>query len=83
MLLDRDTGQAATDVAAARRKYKLKVILGRCDPQARFLLVDRFLGEAFPPDADRCGGHFKLIAQHRMRSLSGTNWNLYERRSQP
>ncbi|MBN8810704.1 MULTISPECIES: hypothetical protein [unclassified Sphingomonas] len=83
MLLDRDTGQAATDVAAARRKYKLKVILGRCDPQARFLLVDRFLGEAFPADADRCGGHFALIAQHRMRSLSGTNWNLYERRSQP
>lgn len=80
MLLDRDTGQAAIDVAAARRRYKLEVILGRCDSQARFLLVDRFLGEPFPTNVDRCGGHFVPIAEHRMRSLSGTNWNLYERR---
>jgi hypothetical protein len=80
MLLDRDTGRAAIDVAAARRKYPLKVVLGHCDAGARFLLVDRFLGEEFPNNADRCAGHFVLIAQHRMQSLSGTNWNLYERR---
>ncbi|MEP9360671.1 hypothetical protein [Sphingomonas sp. KR3-1] len=80
MLLDRDTGAAATEVAAARRRYKLQIILGRCDPEARFLLIDRFQGEALPSSPDRCTAHFVLIAQHRMRSLSGSNWNLYERR---
>jgi hypothetical protein len=80
MLLDRDTGLAMTEVAAARRSYKVNIVLGRCDPNARFLLVDRFLGEAFPKKVDRCGMHFEPIAEHRMRSLSGTDWTLYERR---
>ncbi len=79
VLIDRDTGEAATGVAAARYGYKLEMVFGRCDPQARYLLVDRFLGEEFP-DPDRCNAHFVPIAQHRMRSLSGTNWTLYERR---
>lgn len=79
MLLDRDTGLAMTEVAAARRGYKVQIILGRCDPEARFLMVDRFLGEFFPTRVDRCGMHFVPVAQHRMQSLSGTNWTLYER----
>ncbi len=50
MLLDRDTGQAATDVAAARREVQAEGDTGSLrDPQARFfLLVDRFLGEDAP-----------------------------------
>ena len=80
MLLDRDTGLAMTTVAAARRGYNVNIVLGRCDASARFLLIDRFLGEQFPPSPDRCGMRFVPVAQHRMRSLSGTDWTLYERR---
>lgn len=78
VLLDRPTGLAVLDAAAAHYRYPLTVIDHGCAP-ARFLFVDRFKGEGFETAPKRCGGTYRAIASATARGLSGTHWTLYER----
>lgn len=79
VILDRGTGLAILQVAAAEARYKLDILENHpCGP-ARFLFLDRFQGEALPAASIRCGKRYAPIAQGRAHGLSGTNWTLYER----
>lgn len=79
VILDRSTGYAMIEQAAARERYPVTIQEAGCPPQ-RFLLVDRFHGETFPSQILRCGGRYLTVAGRRARGLSGTDWTLYERR---
>lgn len=79
ILLDRPTGLAMLNAAAAHYHYPLRVIEKGC-AAPRFLFVDRFKGETFPAHPTRCGGRYSAIASAWSRGLSGTHWTLYERR---
>lgn len=78
VLLDRPTGLAMLNAAAAHYRYPLIVIERGCGA-TRFLFVDRFKGEDFEAAPRRCGGSYRAIASARSRGLSGTHWTLYER----
>lgn len=78
VLLDRPTGLAMLNAAAAHYRYPLVVVEHGC-ATTRFLFVDRFKGEDFDPVPVRCGGSYRAIASARARGLSGTHWTLYER----
>ena len=78
VLLDRSTGLAMLNAAAAHYRYPLTVIEKGCASN-RFLFVDRFKGEDFEAAPVRCGGTYRAIAAARSRGLSGTHWTLYER----
>jgi hypothetical protein len=80
VLLDRASGLAMLKSAAAHWRYPVDIIETGCRP-ARFLFVDRFEGETFPPAPTRCGASYGRIASARAHGLSGTHWTLYERRS--
>ena len=77
IILDRSTGKAMLEVAAAHDRYPLR-ILGRPCGAARFLFLDRFRGENFPAASIRCGRRYLPVAGARARGLSGTHWTLYE-----
>lgn len=79
VLLDRWTGRAMLDAAAAHARYPLRLIAGGCPP-ARFLFADRWKGETLPATASRCGARWDAIAAARAHGLSGTHWTLYARR---
>jgi len=78
VLLDRSTGYAMLEAAAAHARYPLAIVETPC-PAERFLFVDRFKGEHFPAAITRCGATYRPIAQAYARGLSGTHWTLYER----
>lgn len=78
VLLDRETGSAMLEVAAAERRYPIQITLDECLP-SQFLLVDRFKGEENPPRLLRCGARFVPILHRRAHGLSGTHWTLYAR----
>ncbi len=78
VLLDRPTGLAMLNAAAAHHRYPLIVIEKGCGT-TRFLFVDRFKGEDFEATPVRCGGTYRAVASAESRGLSGTHWTLYER----
>lgn len=78
VVLDRWTGLAMLQVAAAHLHYPIAIRDPGCKP-ARFLFIDRFKGETFPVDPVRCGVRFHAFAAARARGLSGSHWTLYER----
>ncbi|MEO5867704.1 MAG: hypothetical protein ABIS14_01115, partial [Sphingomonas sp.] len=78
VLLDRSTGLAMLNAAAAHYQYPLAVVETGC-AATRFLFVDRFKGEGFEARPMRCGGLYHPIARAWSRGLSGTHWTLYER----
>jgi hypothetical protein len=79
VILDRPTGKAILEVAAAEQHYPLDIVEKPCGP-ARFLFLDRPDGEAFPAASRRCGRLYRRIAAAQSRGLSGSNWTLYEAR---
>ncbi|AQR73035.1 hypothetical protein BXU08_04520 [Sphingomonas sp. LM7] len=78
LLLDRETGIATLEAAAASAHYPLTVQLEDCTA-ARFFLADRFRGEQPPARIELCGARYTPIAEARARGMSGTHWTLYER----
>ncbi|WP_242140048.1 hypothetical protein [Sphingomonas sp. TREG-RG-20F-R18-01] len=80
VLLDRATGLAMLEFAAAHLRYPVDIVQGACRP-AQFLFVDRFKGEEMPVGPQRCGATFDAIAGAYAHGLSGTHWTLYQRRS--
>jgi hypothetical protein len=78
VLLDRSSGEAMLTIAAAQQRYSLTITQAPC-PAQRFLLVDRWRGEAMPPAPLRCGARYTPITAAEARGLSGTHWTLYER----
>lgn len=79
LLLDRETGIATLEAAAASAHYPLQVQLADCT-KARFFFADRFRGEEPPRQIALCGAHYTPIAEARAHGMSGTHWTLYERR---
>ncbi|MET0308738.1 MAG: hypothetical protein ABW023_08535 [Sphingomonas sp.] len=78
IILDRSTGLAMLQVAAAQDRYKLDILENKpCGP-ARFLFIDRFKGETMPAASIRCGRRYLPIARAYARGLSGSHWTLYE-----
>jgi hypothetical protein len=77
MILDRETGLATLQVAAATAHYPLAITLDDC-PAARFLFADRFRGEENPARLERCGRRYAPIVDVRAHGMSGTHWTLYE-----
>lgn len=77
VILDRPTGKAILEVAAAHARYPLAILENRCGP-ARFLFLDRPEGEAFPAASLRCGRLYRPIARAASHGLSGSPWTLYE-----
>jgi hypothetical protein len=78
LLLDRETGIATIEAAAASVYYPLQVQLADCTA-ARFFFADRFRGEEPPRQIALCGAHYTPIAEASAHGLSGTHWTLYER----
>jgi len=78
LLLDRETGIATLEAAAASAHYPLQVRLADC-AGARFFFADRFRGEEPPHQIALCGARFTPIAGARAHGMSGTHWTLYER----
>lgn len=78
LLLDRETGIATFEAAAASAHYPLTVQLEDCTA-ARFFLADRFRGEEPPARIALCGAVYVPIAAARAHGMSGTHWTLYER----
>jgi len=78
LLLDRETGIATFEAAAAAAHYPLAVQLEDCTA-ARFFLADRFRGEEPPARIALCGAVYAPIAAARAHGMSGTHWTLYER----
>ncbi len=78
LLLDRETGIATLEAAAAAAHYPLKVQLADCTA-APFFFADRFKGEEPPGQIALCGARFAPIAAARAHGMSGTHWTLYER----
>jgi hypothetical protein len=78
LLLDRETGIATLEAAAASAHYPLKVQLADCTA-APFFFADRFQGEEPPRQIALCGARFIPIADARANGMSGTHWTLYER----
>lgn len=78
VILDRSTGLAMLQTAAAHDGYRLRILENQpCGP-ARFLFIDRFKGEDMPGASIRCGKLYTPIARAYSRGLSGTHWTLYE-----
>lgn len=77
VVLERDTGVAMIESAAAHAKYPL-VIAPRGCPAPRFLFADRFRGEVMPSTATLCGRRYRLVTERLARGMSGTNWALFE-----
>lgn len=77
ILLDRSTGLAMLEAAAAQARYPLIIVQTDCPP-ARFLFVDRFKGEEPPAAGIRCGRRYAPIEKAHAIGLSGTHWTLYE-----
>lgn len=78
VILDRSTGLAMLQTAAAHDRYPLEILENKpCGP-ARFLFIDRFKGETMPWASIRCGKRYTPIARAYARGLSGTHWTLYE-----
>jgi hypothetical protein len=78
LLLDRETGIATLEAAAASAHYPLQVQLADCTA-ARFFFADRFRGEEPPRLIALCGAHYAPIAEAHAHGMSGTHWTLYER----
>jgi len=78
LLLDRETGIATLEAAAAASHYPLQVQLADCTA-ARFFFADRFRGEEPPRRIALCGTYYAPIAEARAHGMSGTHWTLYER----
>lgn len=78
LLLDRETGIATLEAAAASAHYPLKVQLADCTA-ARFFIADRFKGEEPPARIVLCAAAYAPIAHARAHGMSGTHWTLYER----
>lgn len=78
LLLDRETGIATLEAAAASAHYPLRVQLADCTA-ARFFFADRFRGEDPPARIALCGAVYAPIAAARAHGMSGTHWTLYER----
>jgi uncharacterized membrane protein len=78
LLLDRETGIATLEAAAASAHYPLDVQLAECD-SAPFFLADRFRGEEPPRQMELCGARYVPIIDTRAHGMSGTHWTLYER----
>jgi hypothetical protein len=78
LILERDTGLATLEVAAAVERYPLEISLADCPP-GRFFFADRFRGEQDPPNLTRCGQRYAPILSHPAHGMSGTHWTLYER----
>lgn len=78
LLLDRETGIATLEAAAASAHYPLKVQLAD-STAARFFIADRFKGEEPPARIALCGAAYVPIAHARAHGMSGTHWTLYER----
>ncbi|MDV3456767.1 hypothetical protein RZN05_07205 [Sphingomonas sp. HF-S4] len=78
LLLDRETGIATLEAAAASAHYPLTVQIADCSA-ARFFFADRFRGEQPPAAIALCGARYAPIAGTRARGMSGTHWTLYER----
>lgn len=78
LLLDRETGIATLEAAAASAHYPLEVQLADC-AAARFFMADRFKGEEPPARIALCGAVYAPIAHARAHGMSGTHWTLYER----
>jgi hypothetical protein len=78
VVLNRDTGLAVLEVAAANARYPLEITLDDC-PSARFLFIDRYKGARDRPRLDRCGHRYAPVLAAHARGLSGTHWTLYER----
>ena len=76
--LDRETGIATLEAAAASAHYPLHVQLADCTA-APFFFADRFKGEEPPRQIALCGARFTPIAGARAHGLSGTHWTLYQR----
>lgn len=80
LLLDRETGIATLETAAASAHYPLTVQIADCSA-ARFFFADRFRGEEPPAAIELCGARYAPIADARVHGMSGTHWTLYERQS--
>lgn len=80
VMLDRPTGRAVLQVAAAQRGYRLHIVENQPCSQVPFLFLDRFDTEQLPAAAMRCGRRYEPIAQGRARGFSGSDWALYSRR---
>ena len=78
LLLDRETGSATLEAAAASARYPLQLQLADCTA-ARFFFADRFKGEVPPARIALCGTVYAPIAAARARGMSGSHWTLYER----
>jgi uncharacterized membrane protein len=78
ILIERDQGLPILVSAAAAAHYPLTIVKTDC-PAPRFLFVDRFKGEYFPAEVQRCGKRYAPIAEASAHGLSGTHWTLYER----
>lgn len=78
LLLDRETGIATLEAAAASAQYPLEVQLADCT-DAPFFFADRFKGEEPPAGIALCGARFAPIASAHAHGMSGTHWTLYER----
>lgn len=79
LMIARDMSFATMRVAAATARYPLAVVPAHCPP-GRYLLLERWRGESFPPRVTLCGTHFRPFAQRLAHGMSGTHWTLYERR---
>jgi uncharacterized membrane protein len=76
VILDRATGKAILQVAAAEQHYPLAILENRCG-RAPYLFLDRPDGEAFPAASLRCGRRYRPIARAQSHGLSGSHWTLY------
>jgi hypothetical protein len=77
IVLERDTGVAMVKAAAAHARYPLTLAARGC-PAPRFLVVDRFKGEALPRTATLCGKRYALLASRLAHGMSGTHWAVFE-----
>jgi uncharacterized membrane protein len=78
LLLDRETGIATLEAAAASAHYPLRVQLADCTA-APCVFADRFRGEEPPGAISLCGARFTPVAAARAHGMSGTHWTLYQR----
>lgn len=77
VIVQRDTGVAMIEVAAAQAHYPLVIGARRC-PGPRFLFADRFKGEDLPVDPLWCGRRYRLVDRRIATGMSGTHWALFE-----
>lgn len=76
--VDRPRATPVLRAMAASAHYQMTVVETPC-PATRFLFIDRDGKEPFPEHPERCGAHYRAIAEAHPGGLSGTHWKLYER----